>query len=150
MVIGPSQFKRWARLVGNEETWLKDPRFRDDQTRGDHGDVLSEAMQAWCAQYTNEEALALLDRARIPAGPIYTPQQTLDCAHINAAGFLQRVEYPGMPKAAPLVQTPVKLSRTPATIRNRAPVLGEHTETIMAGLGYNGAEIEELRRNEVI
>jgi crotonobetainyl-CoA:carnitine CoA-transferase CaiB-like acyl-CoA transferase len=150
MVIGPSQFRRWARLVGNEETWLKDPRFRDDQTRGDHGDILSEAMQAWCAQYTNEEALALLDRARIPAGPIYTPQQALDCAHINAAEFLQRVDYPGMPKAAPLVQTPVKLSRTPATIRNRAPVLGEHTDTILASLGYNGAEVEELRRNKVI
>ena len=41
--IGNPMFRRWARLMG-EEHWLTDPRFKDDQGRGDHGDIISKRM----------------------------------------------------------------------------------------------------------
>ncbi len=150
LAIGGPLFRRWARLMGEEEKWTSDPRFATDQLRGDHGEILSERMQRWCDERSTEQALAELDKARLPAGPVYSPQQALEDPHIRAADFLQDVDYPGLPKPAPVVTPPVKLSRTPGRIVRRPPTLGEHTDRILGELGYSKAEIDELRREEVI
>lgn len=147
--IGQLQFERWARLIG-EEHWLTDPRFKDDTARGDNSVLVSERMAVWCAERTNEEALAALETAGIPAGPVLSPQQTLDDPHVKTAEYLKMVEYPGMPQAAPVSDTPVRLSRTPAGIRHRPPTLGEHTEQLMGELGYTPAEVAEFRRKRVV
>jgi crotonobetainyl-CoA:carnitine CoA-transferase CaiB-like acyl-CoA transferase len=148
-VIGRPLFKRWARLMG-EEHWLTDERFKDDISRGDNGAVVSERMSRWCAERTTAEALEVLGKARIPAGPVLKPQQTLDDPHINAMGFFQPMEFPGTPRPAPLAKAPVRLSATPGSIRHRAPLLGEHTDAVLAELGYDAAAIEALREKCVI
>jgi crotonobetainyl-CoA:carnitine CoA-transferase CaiB-like acyl-CoA transferase len=150
MCIGNPLFKRWARLMGDEEKWTRDPRFKDDLARGDNGEILSAEMQRWCSTRTTAEVLEALAKARIPAGPVYTPQQALDDPHVREAGFFQAVDYPGLPGASPTVKTPVVLSRSPAEIRRRPPVLGEHTDEMMRTLGYSPQEIAELRQEKVI
>ena len=147
--IGGPMFTRWAKLMG-EASWLTDPRFADDRARGDHGEMISKRMSEWTAQRTTAAALADLEAAKIPAGPLYSPQQTLDDAHIRAAGLLTDTDYPGLPRPVPLAPMPVGLSETPGRFRHRAPTLGEHTDTILAELGYRPAEIAELRTNGVI
>jgi crotonobetainyl-CoA:carnitine CoA-transferase CaiB-like acyl-CoA transferase len=147
--IGNPMFKRWAQLIG-EEHWLSDARFRDDQSRGDNGELISARMSAWTAERTSAEALAALDSARIPAGPLHTPQQVLEDTHIRAAGLLQDTDYPGLPRKAPLAPIPVDLSETPGRFRRRAPTLGEHTDDILAELGYGPDELAELRAKRVI
>ena len=77
-------------------------------------------------------------------------QQAIDDAHIKAMGFLHPVDYPGLPAAAPLIGTPFNLSRTPGTIRSRPPLLGEHTDAVLAELGYDAAAIAALRAQGVI
>jgi len=148
-VIGQPLFRRWANLMG-EAHWLTDPRFKDDISRGDHGALISERMSAWCAERTSAEALDVLGQASIPAGPVLKPQQTLDDPHVKAMQFLQPVDYPGLPRPAPLARTPVRLSETPASIRRRAPTLGEHTDAILAEIGYAEAEIVALREQGVV
>ena len=148
-VIGQPLYKRWAELMG-EDTWLTDPRFQDDDARGDHGEILSERMAAWCAERSTEECLAALERARIPAGPVYKPAETLEDPHVKAMGFLKPMDFPGMAKPAPVAGTPVKLSATPGTVRHRAPTLGEHTGQIMRELGYSEAEVAALRAARVV
>jgi crotonobetainyl-CoA:carnitine CoA-transferase CaiB-like acyl-CoA transferase len=148
-VVGNPLFKRWARLMG-EAHWLSDARFKDDISRGDNGAVISERMRRWAAAYTNREALELLAKAKIPAGPVLKPQQTLDDPHINAVGFFEPIEFPGAPKPAPIAKVPVWLSQTPGSIRRRAPLLGEHTDQILAELGYSKAAIATLREKRVI
>jgi crotonobetainyl-CoA:carnitine CoA-transferase CaiB-like acyl-CoA transferase len=147
--IGNPMFRRWARLMG-EEHWLTDPRFKDDQGRGDHGDVISKRMAQWTTERTTDEALAELEKAKIPAGPLYSPQQALEDAHIRAAGLLHDTDYPGLPRPAPLAPTPVDLSETPGRFAHRAPMLGEHTDEILAELGYSKAAIDALRAANVI
>jgi crotonobetainyl-CoA:carnitine CoA-transferase CaiB-like acyl-CoA transferase len=147
--IGGPMFSRWARLVGEQE-WLDDPRFKDDQARGDHGEIISKRMTSWTAERTTAEALAELEAARIPAGPLYSPQEALEDAHIRAAGLLQDTEYPGLSRPVPLAPMPVDLSDTPGSFRHRAPTLGEHTDAILAELGYRPEDVTGLRARRVI
>lgn len=147
--IGAPLFKRWARLMG-EDHWLTDPRFKDDLARGDNGEALSERTAKWAAARTTEEALAELEKARIPAGAVNTPQEALDDPHIKAMGYLQPMNFPGLPGPAPIMEMPVRLSQTPGTLRTRAPLLGEHTDEILASLGYSSAEIAGFRAEGII
>jgi crotonobetainyl-CoA:carnitine CoA-transferase CaiB-like acyl-CoA transferase len=101
-------------------------------------------------QLTTEEALKELEAARIPAGPLYTPQQALEDAHIRQAGLLVDTDYPGVARRVPLAPMPVDLSATPGCFRHRAPTLGEHTNAILRELGYPAEEIETLRTKGVI
>ena len=147
--VGGPLFKRWTDLMG-EDHWLDDDRFKTDISRGDNGEVISERLASWCAERTNEEVLAEMEKARIPAGPILSPQQVLEDPHIAAKGLFESVEYPGLDTPAPLMKTPVELSETPGEIRSRAPRLGENTDEIMKELGYNQEQIIDLRNKRVI
>ncbi len=143
-IVGQPLWERWARLMG-EEHWITDPRFKNDISRGEHGHLVSERMQQWCSQRTSAEALAALAEARIPTGEILSPQQLLDNEHVNQAPFLVHMDYPGVDKPAPLAATPVRLHGTPASVRHRAPRLGEHTDEVLASIGYGAADIAALR-----
>lgn len=148
-VAGQPMFRRWCRLVGREELF-DDPRFADDDLRWEHGDVLNDLMQAWCAGRTREEVMALLQAAKVPAAPLHSPQDVLDDPHIAAMGYLQRVPFPGAARPVPIVETPFRMSATPGTIRRRAPLLGEHTDEILGELGYPADRIAELRAREIV
>ena len=148
-VIGQPMFRRWAKMIG-EDHWLSDPRFADDQSRADNGEVIAARMREWCRARSCAEALAALEAASIVAGQVYSPQQALDDAHIRAAGLLAEVAYPGIETTLPLAPTPIELSGTPGAYRRPAPLLGEHTELILAQLGYGAAEIAVLREERVI
>ena len=147
--IGGPMFKRWATLMG-EDHWLTDPRFKDDLARGDNGEIISKRMSEWTGERTTEQALRELEKAKVPAGPLYSPQQALEDAHIRAAGLLADSEYPGVQRPVPLAPTPVDLSETPGRFRHRAPTLGEHTDAILNELGYSAADIAGFRSRGVI
>ena len=149
MTIGQPLFVRWCKLM-DDESLVGDPRFKDDLARGDNGEALSAIMQKWCDGRTAAEALAALEANRIPAGPVYSPQQALDDRHVQDAKFLHPMDFPGAAKPVPVLQEPVKLSRTPLTIRRRAPKLGEHTDQILRELGYEPTVIERLRADRVV
>ncbi len=148
-VVGQPLFARWAKLMG-EAFWLTDPRFKDDISRGDNGAFVSERMGRWCAERTTSDALEILGGAMIPAGPVLTPQQVLDDPHIQAMGFFQPIDYPGLPRSAPVTRAAIKLSETPGAIEQRPPTLGEHTDAILGDLGYDLAAIAALREQRVI
>lgn len=147
--VGGPLFERWANLM-NEPEWLNDPRFKDDISRGDHGEVISARLAEWCQERTSADVLEAMEGARIPAGPVLSPQEVVDDPHIAARGMFKELAYPGAKKAAPVMDTPFSLSKTPPSVRHRAPTLGEHTDTIMQELGYDKASIQHLRENRVI
>ncbi|MGY8784789.1 MAG: CaiB/BaiF CoA transferase family protein [Pseudomonadales bacterium] len=147
--VGGPLFKRWADLIG-EDHWLDDPRFKDDISRGNNGELISERTATWCAKRTSKQVLEEMEAARLPAGPVLSPQEVLDDPHVAAKGLFQYVDYPGLDKPAPLMKTPIELSETPGEIRSRPPTLGEHTDEIMQELGYSQAQIAILREKRVV
>ena len=148
-VIGPEMFARWARLVGRDDL-ISDPHCADDITRANHREVIANAMNAWLAARASTEAIAELERARIPAGPVLSLDQVLDDPQVKARELLRYVDYPGAAKPVPLADTAVRLSATPGGIRHRAPILGEHTDEVLKELGYTRDEVERLRKAQVV
>lgn len=147
--VGNDMFARWARLVGRED-FIGDPRFAGDQLRADNRNAITEAMNAWLATRTTEQAIAELEKARVPAGPVLDLQQVLDDPQVKARELLKYVEHPGATKPVPLADTAVRLSATPGGIRTRAAALGEHTNEVLQEIGYGDEEITALRRAEVV
>lgn len=82
--------------------------------------------------------------------PVLSPQQVVDHPHIRAAGFVQAVDCPGLPKSAPVARAAVRLSETLGEIASRPLTLGEHTDVVLAKLGYDKAAIAALRESDVI
>jgi crotonobetainyl-CoA:carnitine CoA-transferase CaiB-like acyl-CoA transferase len=148
-VISNAIFARWAKLVGRPD-FIDDPRCSDDLARGDNYELINEAMIAWAKQRTTAEAIAQLEAARVPCGPVYDVASTLHDPQVEARELLKYLEYPGSPKPVPIADTPVRLSATPAAIRHRAPTLGEHTDEVLLSLGFTEDEIAAFRLAQII
>lgn len=143
-VIGDPLFRRWAKLMG-EDSWLSDPRFKDDISRGDNGQLLSERTAQWAKDKSTKEALAALEAARIPAGPVLKPADVLQNEHINEVGFFEDVKFPGMPGPAPVMGFPVRMSDSTTGPQHRAPLLGEHTDEVLMSIGYTAGDLAAFR-----
>lgn len=147
--VGNPLFERWVKLMG-EPQWLDDPRFKTDDLRARNGELLSARTHEWAKNYTTAEALELLAKERIPAGPVYKPQDVLDDPHVQATGMLTPMDYPGAFGPVPVSMSAIKMSETPVTLRNRPPTIGEHTDRIMAELGFSAAEVTKYHELRVI
>jgi crotonobetainyl-CoA:carnitine CoA-transferase CaiB-like acyl-CoA transferase len=147
--VGGDMFARWARLVGREEL-IADPRFATDILRADHREIVTAAMNQWLAGKTAAQAIAALEAARVPAGPVLDLPEVLADPQVKARGLLEYVDYPGAAQPVPLAAPAVQLSATPARIRHRAPMLGEHTGQVLGELGYSEEEIDALRAAQAV
>ena len=148
-VVGDPLFRRWVRMIGEPE-WLEDARFANDALRGANGALLSERMGRWFQDRTSDEALDLLGEYGIPAGPVLSPQMALDHPQVRAMGLFQPTSYPGLTQPAPLARVPVTLSETPADIRTPPPTTGQHTQELLATLGFSDEEIERFAADGAI
>ena len=148
-VVGQPLFERWAKLMG-EELWLNDPRFGSDASRGDHGEMISERMQAWTSERTTEEVIDALDSARIPCGEVLSPQEALEHPQVQAMHYLDEIEYPGVEGTYPLPRFPIEFSKIQRQKPTRPPLLSEHTDDILAELGFSRDEITGFHEQRII
>jgi crotonobetainyl-CoA:carnitine CoA-transferase CaiB-like acyl-CoA transferase len=146
--IGGPMFLRWARVVGRED-WIDDPRFKDDISRGDNAAAINKVMSEWCAARTREEAMAELERARVPSGPVYDLDEVLADPQVRSRRLIQEVEYPCGGLAVPIATPPASLIESAASLR-RAPTLSEHTDEVLSELAFSGDEISMFREAGVV
>lgn len=148
-IVGAPIFARWAGIVERLEL-IDDPRFASDILRGDNGAELSAIMQAWCAVRTNAEVIAELGAGRVPCAPVLRPSEALAEPQVAAMGLVEPLAYPGAMADAPVIRAPIELSRSAKAAATRAPQVGEHSDAILAELGYDAEAISALRSERII
>ena len=147
-VLGDGMFGRMARLVGHPE-WIEDPRFQTDNDRADNGAVLSEGVAEWCQQLTTGEALQRLRANRLPGARVNSLQEALDEPQAAALGLMQRIGHPACPDLL-LMKSPIVVDGRLAELRSSPPLAGEHTDVVLAELGFDTSVIEALRRDGIV
>ena len=142
--LGDPQFGRLAELIGQADL-IQDERFANDVSRGNNGAELSQMVATWMASRTTAEAQAALAEIRVPTGRVLSPQEALEDAHIRAVDILKDTLFPGVETPIPMATTPALLSDTPATVRQRAPLLAEHNQEVLSDLGFDAATVAQFK-----
>jgi len=135
-------------VIGKPE-WKEDARFNQRKARIENYDLLAEQLAAIFRTGRRGDWLSRLIEKDVPAAPINTLDEVFADAQVKTYGFPVEIEHPKMGKMK-LVGNAVDMSRTPTAIERPPPVLGEHTEEVLAGLGYDGEEISRLRKQGAI
>ena len=136
----------WERL----RTVLGRPDLPDDPlAEGTEGERARAVLTEVFASRPAAEWIVLLRENDLPVGPINTLQEAFSDPQIGARDMLQWVNHP-VEGRIPQIGFPVKFSDTPGEIRRPPPMLGEHTEEILAELGYDEDDIAQLRATNAI
>lgn len=131
------QFARFCAEIGRMEL-TEDPRFRTNADRVTNRAALRRELEAGLAEIDGEVlAMTLLDKG-VPAGPVLDVPDVVNHPHTRHRGMVvERGDYRG-------IGNPVKLARTPATVRSTPPQFGSATRAVLTEAGYAPAEIDAL------
>jgi len=136
-----------CKVIG-EEGWIDDDAYATPAARLLHLKPIFARIEQWTMTKTKFEAMEILNRYDIPCGPILSMKEIAEDTELRATGTIVEVDHPKRGKYL-TVGNPIKLSDSPTHV-TRSPLLGEHTEDILAQLGYSDQYIETLRSEHVI
>lgn len=145
----PAKF--WESLtdaVGRPEL-RQDGRFLNRTDRVTNYEALRATLQETISRRTRGEWLAKLEAADVPSAPIRTIDEVFEDPQVRHLDMLTRLQ-DSENRTIPLVRNGVRLGATPTPSYRCPPRLGEHTEQVLAGLGYDAAQIKELRDSKAI
>jgi formyl-CoA transferase len=140
-------WKPICRVIG-KESWITDPDFATPEARLPRLATVFAAVEEWTLTKTKFEAMALLNEHDIPCGPILSMEELMNEPSLRATGTIVEVDHPTRGKYL-TVGNPIKLSDSPTEV-TRSPLLGEHTDEVLAELGYGAADLAALRAAKVI
>jgi len=143
------QFRHFVK-AGDRELLADDPRFATNPARIEYRDALIPLLAAMVKEKTKVEWISLLESVGVPCGPINNLQEVFENEQVVARGIQLNVPHPTA-GSMKLVASPMRLSKTPVTMRMPPPLLGEHTEEILsATLHYTYEQIAQLRSKGII
>ncbi|MDQ0273252.1 CaiB/BaiF CoA transferase family protein [Cytobacillus purgationiresistens] len=142
------QFKRFAAVIGQPELAM-DEKYKSNQLRVENKDTLVPSCEWALKQRTKIEWKALLDEASIPNGPINSIPEMFADPQVNAREMVVKMEHPLIDDLQ-LTGSPIKLSKSPVTMRTHPPLYGEHTDKILENYGFTTDEIVKLRTKQII
>src|SRR6267154_1793608 len=140
-------WKEICKVIGKED-WISDPNYATPDARLPRLTEVFATVEAWTVTKTKFEAMALLNEHDIPCGPILSMQELANEPSLRKTGTIVEVDHPQRGKYL-TVGNPIKMSDSPTEVK-RSPLLGEHTDEVLAELGYATADIAALRSKKVI
>lgn len=148
-VLRDAHWIKFCRAIEREDL-SQDPRLQTVGNRAAQGQLIDQAVEAWTAERSVDEVVALLSDAGIVVTAIPDFHQIIRTEHILERDMVVEVEHPA---AGPVKLYGVgpKLSRTPGRVQGPAPLLGEHTDEVLRGwLGFGDDKIRSLRGKGIV
>lgn len=136
-----------CKIIG-EEGWITDPSYATPAARLPHLKTIFARIEEWTKTKTKFEAMDILNEYDIPCGPILSMREIAEDPSLRATGTVVEVDHPTRGKYLS-VGNPIKLSDSPTEV-TRSPLLGEHTEEVLAQMGYGKEQLAALRAEKVI
>jgi len=143
-----SQFAKFCDVAGCSEL-ATDPRFARNADRVRHRDTLVPTLSGLFKTRAKHDWLVALQAAKVPCGAINNLEEVFADPHVMARGMTVPMPHP-QSDALRLVASPMKFSGTPVQYRRAPPLLGEHTDEVLAELGITPMERAELHRQGVV
>ena len=149
LVVGnDGQFTKLCEVLGHNE-WPLDERFATNAQRVRHISTLSALLREAFGQRPRDEVIAALDQAGVPCGPINSVADVFKDPQVVARGMLKHVPHPSGVDV-PQVASPMRFGHAQLQTLSPPPLLGQHTESILAELGYDQGDIEALQAAGVV
>jgi crotonobetainyl-CoA:carnitine CoA-transferase CaiB-like acyl-CoA transferase len=136
-------WKKFVRLMGMESGVGKDGRFRTNALRTKNRAALISILQKMFDEHAASDWLERLAAAEIPAASINTVEEAVNDAQTLARSMIVQIRHPGL-GVARSIGNPIRFSETPVSYRLPPPLLGEHTNEILPGLGYSDEEVRAM------
>src|ERR1700760_1127747 len=136
-----------CKVIGQED-WITDPKYATPPARLPHLKEIFDTIEQWCMTKTKFEAMDILNKYDIPCGPILSMKEIAEEASLRDTGTVVEVDHPTRGKYL-TVGNPIKLSDSASEVK-RSPLLGEHTDEILAELGYNKDQIAGMRAEKAV
>jgi formyl-CoA transferase len=140
-------WKEICKVIGKED-WITHHDYATPNARLPRLNEVFAAVEAWTVTKTKFEAMELLNEHDIPCGPILSMKELAEEPSLRATGTIVEIDHPTRGKYL-TVGNPIKMSDSTTHV-TRSPLLGEHTNEVLAELGYGAQEIAILRTQKVI
>ena len=135
-------WRNYFNAIGRPEL-IEDPRFATYRARIENIDDLYNFVGSVTSEKTTKEWVAICEEIQIPSMPVVDIEDLPKDKHLKAVGMFENHHHPSEGDTV-LVRPPVKFSKSPASIRRHAPLLGENNIEILREIGYNDDRIAEL------
>jgi formyl-CoA transferase len=147
-VAGQEIYERFCRAIGAK--WLiSDERFNKSELRSKNRAELNAAIGDITRHKPGSHWIELLNTAGCPCGPINSMEQVFADPQVRHLEMAATVDHPRMGRFD-VVNQAIKMSRTPSAVRTPTPEQGEHTDSILAELGYTESAIRKLHEDGVV
>ena len=144
---GDSIFVRLMTAVGRGDM-AEDSKYASNAQRVVHEAEIDQLLSRWCATQSLAAAIDILEKHRVPCGPVYSVADMMGDEHFKQRGLFEQVEINGQPLKIPAIMP--KLANTPGTTDWPGPEIGSHTDEILQDLGLDTDQIAYLKSTGVV
>jgi crotonobetainyl-CoA:carnitine CoA-transferase CaiB-like acyl-CoA transferase len=143
--------RHWAGLCDalGFDDWKNDPAFNNNRKRSAQKPRIAERVKAAVEQLDYDDIAQRLYKALVPYSPVNTPLDLIDETQMNEGKRWMHLTVGG--KQIKVPKLPISMGRTADfNVRENPAALGEHTDAILATLGYSAADIQKLKADKIV